>query len=58
MKIVDYILARAKEPSSYKGLLALAAALGLKLDPEQSAAIVSALLAAVGIWEVFRREKK
>lgn len=57
MKLIDYIVSRAKEPSSYKGLLALAAALGLKLDPDQSAAIVSALLAALGLWEVFRREK-
>jgi hypothetical protein len=58
MKLLDYILARAKEPSTYKGALALAAALGLKLDPEQSTAIVSAILAALGVWEVFRREKK
>lgn len=55
---MDYILARLKEPSTYKGLLALAAAFGLSVDPAQSAAVVSAILALVGVWEVFRREKK
>ena len=58
MKLLDYILARAKEPSSYKGILALAAALGLQIDPAQSSAVVSAVLALIGVWEVFRREKK
>jgi len=58
MKVLDYLLGRAKEPSTYKGALALAAALGLKLDPEQATAIVSVILAAIGVWEVFRREKK
>ena len=58
MKLLDYILARAKEPSSYKGMLALAAALGLQIDPAQSSAVVSAVLALIGVWEVFRRERK
>jgi len=58
MNFLDYLLSRAKEPSTYKGALALAAAVGLKLDPEQATAIVSVILAAVGVWEVFRREKK
>jgi len=58
MKVLDYLLNRAKEPSTYKGALALAAALGLKLDPEQATAIVSVVLAAIGVWEVFRRERK
>jgi hypothetical protein len=55
---MDYILARLKEPSTYKGLLALGAAFGLQVDAQQSAAVVSALLALIGVWEVFRREKK
>ena len=58
MKVLDYLLNRAKEPSTYKGALALAAALGLKLDPEQATAIVAVVLAAIGVWEVFRRERK
>jgi hypothetical protein len=58
MKLLDYIVARAKEPSSYKGILALAAALGLQIDPAQSSAVVSAVLALIGVWEVFRRERK
>lgn len=55
---MDYILSRIKEPSTYKGALALAAALGLQIDPAQSTAIVSAILALLGVWEVFRRERK
>ena len=55
---MDYILNRLKEPSTYKGALALAAAFGLHIDPAQSAAVVSAILAIIGVWEVFRRERK
>jgi hypothetical protein len=55
---MEYILARLKEPSTYKGALALAAAFGLHIDPTQSAAVVSAILAIIGVWEVFRRERK
>lgn len=55
---MDYILSRIKEPSTYKGVLALLAAFGLHVDPSESAAVVSAILALIGVWEVFRREKK
>jgi hypothetical protein len=55
---MSYVIARLKEPSTYKGALALAAAFGLHIDPTQSAAVVSAILALIGVWEVFRREKK
>jgi hypothetical protein len=55
---MEYILSRLKEPSTYKGFLALAGAFGLHIDAAQSSAVVAAILAIIGVWEVFRRERK
>ena len=50
---IDYVLARGAESSTWKGLVALAVALGVGLSPEQQAAIVSAGLAVIGTIQVF-----
>lgn len=55
---MQYIIARLKEQSTYSGLLALLSALGLAVDPEQFAAIVTLIIALVGVYETFRPEKK
>ena len=55
---MDYILARLKERSTYAGIAALLGAFGLAVDPETFSAIVAALIALVGVFEVFRRESK
>jgi hypothetical protein len=57
MKILDYILARLSENSTYRGAIFLAAALGLQLSPEHQEAIVTAALAVVGAINVFRKGK-
>jgi hypothetical protein len=54
---MNYIIARLKEQSTYSGLLALLSALGLAIDPDQFAAISTALIAIVGVYETFRRER-
>jgi hypothetical protein len=57
MNLVQTALAKLKEKSTWAGLAALAAAAGWKLDPDQWSAIAATVVAAVGLWEVFRREK-
>lgn len=55
---MNYILERLKEPSTWRGLLALATALGVKLHPEMQEAILSTGLALIGMINVFRAEQK
>lgn len=55
--MLQWILDRLKEPSTLKGLAALAGALGLVVSPDQWQAISVAVVAAVGVVEVFRKEK-
>jgi hypothetical protein len=57
MKHLNYILARLKEPSTYRGLAILGGIVGISLDPEQWTAISAAVAAVIGLVEVFRREK-
>ena len=54
---MNYLVARLKEKSTYSGLLALLSAFGLAVDPEQFSAIAAAVMALVGVFEVFRRER-
>ena len=55
---MDYIIDRLKERSTYTGLAALLGAFGLAIDPETFSAAVAAVIALVGLWEVFRKENK
>jgi hypothetical protein len=57
MNLLSTALGKLKEKSTWAGLAALAAAAGWKLDPDQWSAIAATVVAAVGLWEVFRREK-
>lgn len=54
---MSYFLDRLKEESTWRGLIALATALGVKLRPEWQDAIVSAGLAGIGLINVFRSGK-
>jgi len=58
MKIVNYILNRLKERSTWSGGATLLALAGINLDPDQFAAIGSAVIGIIGAVEIFRREKK
>jgi hypothetical protein len=55
---MNFMLGKLKEKSTYAGLLALLAAFGWSVDPDQFSAISAAVIALVGVWEVFRRESK
>ena len=43
-----YLLDRLREPSTWRGFVALLTAFGVALSPEQTAAIISVGLAVVG----------
>lgn len=53
--MIPYILARLTENSTWRGLIMLVTALGVKVAPDQAEAIISAGLAVVGLINVFRR---
>jgi hypothetical protein len=57
MNLLQTALGKLKEKSTWAGLAALTAAAGWKLDPDQWSAIAATVVAAVGLWEVFRRDK-
>lgn len=55
--IIQYILSRLNEPSTWRGIVWIATALGLALDPTQKEAIVTAGMAIAGVVGVFTKEK-
>lgn len=55
---MKYLIERLSEMSTWRGLAALATALGVKLHPEQQDAIIAAGLAVIGLINVFRVERK
>jgi hypothetical protein len=57
MKILNTILGKLKEKSTWAGLGTIVALAGLKLNPEQFTAISTAVIGLIGAWEVFRKEK-
>jgi hypothetical protein len=50
---MNYIFARLAEPSTWRGLVALVAAFGVVVSPDQIEAIVAAGLAMIGIIGAF-----
>ncbi len=55
---MNYMLARLAESSTWRGLVMLATALGVKLDPSQMNAIVALGMAVAGAIAVFVPDKK
>ena len=56
--IIDIVLARLSENSTWRGLILVATALGLKLDPELQNQILAAGLGIIGLINVLRKGKK
>lgn len=54
----DFILARGKEASTWRGIVALLTAAGVVLSPEQADAVVALGLAVIGAIGVFTADKK
>ena len=55
MKILDYILARLGESSTWRGIAFLVSAAGISLRPEDAASIAAAGMAVVGAINVLRK---
>lgn len=53
---MNYLIDRLKEPSTWRGILAMLTAVGVKLHPELQEAIISAGLALIGLVNIFRKE--
>ncbi len=56
--MLNTILARLKEKSTWAGIATLVALTGLKVSPEQLGAVSGTAIALIGLFEVFRPEKK
>jgi hypothetical protein len=57
-RAMSYLFDRLSENSTWRGLVMLATALGVHLDPAQANAIVATGLALVGLINVFRKQAK
>lgn len=57
MKIVNIVLQRLSENSTWRGIILVATALGVKLDPELQNQILAAGLGLVGVINVIRKGK-
>lgn len=55
--MLDAILSKIT-PSTIRGLIAIAIAAGVVLNPDQVTAIVAVGMAAIGLVNVFRRSSK
>ncbi len=55
---MNAILAKLSEPSTIRGIISLLGAFGITINPELLPHITAAVLAAVGIVNVVRKEKK
>jgi hypothetical protein len=51
--IKKYLLDRAREPSTWRGIIALATAVGVSLSTQQAEAIIATGLALAGLVAVF-----
>jgi hypothetical protein len=57
MKFFTTVIDQLKQKSTWAGLATLAAVAGLHLSGEQWGAISTAVIGAIGVFEVFRKEK-
>lgn len=55
--ILNVLFEKLTENSTWRGLILLGTALGLRLDPELQTQIISAGLALVGVINVIRKGK-
>jgi hypothetical protein len=57
MKALFFVLDRLSENSTWRGLILVAVALGVKLEPELQNQIIAAGLGLVGTINIFRKGK-
>ena len=57
-RTVDWLTARASEPSTYRGIAAGLMALGLTIDPEKINAILTLGLMVISVINVVKKDAK
>ena len=57
MKIISVLLERLSENSTWRGLILIATAVGVKVEPELQESIIVAGLGLVGLINVIRKGK-
>jgi hypothetical protein len=57
MKALFFVLDRLSENSTWRGLILVAVALGVKIEPEMQNQIIAAGLGLVGTINIFRKGK-
>lgn len=55
---MDMIIERFKEPSTWRGIVMMATAFGLALDPDQVATVIALGTAIAGAIGIFTRDKE
>jgi hypothetical protein len=55
MKIVNILLERLSENSTWRGIILIATAVGVKIEPELQEAILVAGLSLVGLINIIRK---
>lgn len=58
MKALDYVMRRLKEPTTWRGLILVLTALGLRVSPEMAEGIISIGLGAAGAIGVIAPDPK
>ena len=56
--MLEFVIGRLKERSTWFGLIGIVTAAGVSLSPEQTEAIVAAGVAVAGIVAVFTKDNK
>lgn len=56
-KILDWLLQRARERSTWLGIISLLTALGITMTPAQTEAVVTAAMAVAGAILALSRDK-
>lgn len=56
--ILNYILLRLKERSTWLGMISLTTAAGITVSPDQTQAIAAAGVALAGVIAVFTKDEK
>ncbi len=54
--MIDFITRRLKEPSTWRGVVALCAVFGISVSPEMQQAITGAAIGIIAAIEIFRKE--
>lgn len=58
MSLKTILINYARQPSTWKGISILLSAAGVAVSPELMTGVSSVVISAIGLWEVFRNERK